>query len=61
MSDDQIARVGFAGHCVEQVAEALDIGVIEWRIDLVENADGCRVRKEQAKDQSDGGERLFAA
>ena len=59
--DDQVTRLGFAGHRVEQIAEAFDIGVVERRIDFVQYADRCGVGEEQAEDQGDGGERLFAA
>ena len=48
-------------HPVEQVAEALDIGVVERRIDLVEHADRRRVGQEQGEDQRDRGQRLLAA
>ena len=34
-----LARVGLLGHPIEQLAEALDIGVVERCVDLVEHAD----------------------
>src|ERR1700720_4981359 len=40
MGDDDKARVSQLAHFVHQVAEALDIGVIERRIHFVEYADG---------------------
>ena len=49
------------GHAVEQVAEALDIGVVQRRIDFVEHADRRRIGQEQSEDQGDGGQRLLAA
>ena len=48
-------------HRVEQVAEALDIGVVERRIDLVEHADRRRVGEEHRKDQAHRRQRLLAA
>ena len=41
VGDDQIAGVGFARHAVEKVAEALDIGVVQWRIDFVRTQIGA--------------------
>ena len=61
MGDDHVAGVGLAGHPVEQVAEALDIGVVERRVDLVEHADRRRIGEEQGEDQRDRGQRLLAA
>ena len=46
---------------VEQVAEALDIGVVERRVDLVEHADRRRVGEEHREDQRHRGQRLLAA
>ena len=48
-------------HRVEQVAEALDIGVVERRVDLVEHADRRGIGQEQREDQRDRGQRLLAA
>ena len=59
--DNEIARVGLLDHSVEKVAEALDIGVVEWSIDLIKHADRRRVGEEDGEDQSDGGESLLAA
>ena len=58
---DDEARVGRPGHLVEQVAEALDIGVVERRVDLVEHADRRRVGEEHGEDQRQRGQRLLAA
>jgi hypothetical protein len=30
-------------HRIEQIAEALDIGVVQRRVDFVEDADRCRI------------------
>ena len=49
------------GHLVEEVAEALDIGVVERRVDLVEHADRRRVGEEHREDQRQRGQRLLAA
>ena len=48
-------------HLVEQVAEALDVGVVERRVDLVEHADRRRVGEEHREDQRHRGQRLLAA
>ncbi len=46
---------------VEQVAVALDIGVVERRVDLVEHADRRRVGQEYREDQRGRRQRLLAA
>jgi len=61
VGDDHVAGVGLPGHPVEKVAEALDIGIVERRVDLVENADRRRIGEEQSEDERDGGQRLLAA
>ena len=48
-------------HLVEQVAVALDIGVVERRVHLVEHADRRRVGQEHREDQRGRGQRLLAA
>ena len=48
-------------HLVEQIAEALDIGVVERRVDLVEHADRRRVGEEHREDQRQRRQRLLAA
>ena len=50
-----------ARHLVEQVAEALDIGVVERRVHLVEHADRRRIGQEHGEDQRHRGQRLLAA
>src|SRR3546814_3124345 len=47
------------GHAVEQVAEALDIGVVQRRVDLVEDADRRGIGEEQGEDERDRGQRLL--
>ena len=61
MGDDQIARLRFARHRIEKVAKAVDIGIVQRRIDLVEHADRCGIGQEQREDQRGCGQRLFAA
>ena len=46
---------------MQQVAEALDIVVVERRVDLVQHADRRRVGEEHRDDQGERGERLLAA
>ena len=48
-------------HRVEQVAEAVDVGVVERRVDFVEHADRRGIGEEQREDQRDRGQRLLAA
>jgi hypothetical protein len=50
-----------ARHLVHQIAEALDIVVVERRVDLVEHADRRRVGQEHREDQRQRGQRLLAA
>ena len=61
VGDDDEARVGRARHLVEQIAEALDVVVVERRVDLVEHADRRRVGEEDREDQRERRERLLAA
>jgi len=61
VGDDQVTGVGLAHHGVEQVAEAIDIGIVERGIDFVEHADRRGIGQEQGEDQRDRGQRLFAA
>ena len=48
-------------HLVEQVAEALDVVVVERRVDLVQHADRRRIGEEHREDQRERGQRLLAA
>ena len=52
---------GLARHVVEKVAIALDIGVVERRVDLVEDADRRRIGEEDREDQRGRRQRLLAA
>ena len=61
VGDDDEAGIGRARHLVEQVAEALDIVIVERRIDLVEHADRRRIGEEHGEDQRQSRERLLAA
>ena len=44
VGDDEVTRLGLLRHGVEQVTEAFDIGVVQWRVDFVKHANGRRVR-----------------
>ena len=48
-------------HLVEQVAEALDVVIVERRVDLVQHADRRRIGEEHREDQRQRGQRLLAA
>ena len=61
MCDNQVSRVGVARHRIEEIAKALDIGIIERRIDFVENAERRRIGQKQGKDQRNRRQRLLAA
>ena len=61
VGDDDEARLGRRGHLVHQIAEALDIVVVERRVDLVEHADRRRVGQEHREDQRHRRQRLLAA
>ena len=59
--DDQEPRIRLTAHLIQQVAEAGHVGIIQRRVDLVQNTNRCRVRQEDGKDQRHRGQRLFAA
>ena len=61
VGDGDEAGVGALAHGLEQVAEALDIIVVERRVDLVEHADRRRVGEEHGEDERKRGQRLLAA
>ena len=61
VSYDKIAGVGLLGHLIQKLAEALDIGIVERRIDFVEDADRCRVGQKQRENERNGGQRLLAS
>ncbi len=48
-------------HLVHEVAEALDIVVVERRVHLVQHADRRGIGEEDREDQCHCGQRLFAA
>ena len=50
-----------AGHLVQQVAEPLDVVVVERRVDFVQHADRRGVGEEHREDQRQRGQRLLAA
>src|SRR3954471_3034499 len=59
VADEQELRL--RRHLAYQVAEALRVAVVEWCIDLVEQAKRRRVELKQRKDERDRRERLLAA
>ncbi len=61
VGDDEEARLGRARHLLHHVAEAVDIGVVERRVHLVEHADRRGVRQEHREDQRERRQRLLAA
>ena len=61
MGDDDEAGVGAVAHLVQHPTEAIDIGVVQRGVDLVQHADRCRVGQEDGKDQRRRRQRLFAA
>ena len=61
MGDDQEARLRGLGDLLDQAAEAVDIGVVQRRVDLVQHADRRRVGEEDGEDQRQSGQRLLAA
>ena len=48
-------------HLVEQVAEAVDVVIVERRVHFVQHADRRRIGQEHRKDQRQRGQRLLAA
>ena len=61
VGDGDEAGVGALAHVLEQIAEALDIVIIERRVDLVKHADRRRVGEEHGEDERKRGQRLLAA
>jgi len=59
--DDDEARFGRRGHFVQQVAEALDIVVVERCVDLVQHADRRWIGEEHRENQGESRQRLLAA
>src|SRR5262245_7356047 len=48
-------------HTAQHLHEPADVGVVERRVDLVEQAERARLVLEHAEHQGDGGQRLLAA
>src|SRR4051794_35518952 len=61
MRDGDEARLGLLAHLTQEIAEALDIGIVERRVDFVQHADRRRVGQEYREDQRQRGQRLLAA
>ncbi len=61
MGDDDEARRGQALHLFQHAAEAIDVGVVERRIDFVQHAERRGVGEEDREDERGRRERLFAA
>ena len=53
--------VGLGRHLLHQRAEAVDVGVVERRVDLVEHADRRGIGQEHREDQRQRRQRLLAA
>ena len=61
VGDDDEAGLGAAAHFVQQVAETVDVGVVQRGVDLVQHAHGGRIGEEDGEDQGRGGQSLFEA
>src|SRR3546814_20687814 len=57
VGDDEVAGVGLGGHAVEEVAEALDVRVVEGRVDLVQDAAGGGRGGDKGEDGGDSRKR----
>src|SRR5690554_1060751 len=53
-------KLRLLAHAADQVCISFRVGVIQWRVDLVEQAKWRGVQLEQRKHQRRGGQRLFA-
>src|SRR5215469_14289191 len=49
--DHQETSAGGVGNLPEEAAESFDIGVVERRVDLVEDTNRCRIGQKNRKDQ----------
>src|SRR5947199_223542 len=49
------------GHLADELIEATDVRLVERRVDLVEQAEGCGADQEQRQDERRRGERLLTA
>src|SRR5712692_3915881 len=54
-------ELGVLLHAAQHFHEPADVGVVERRVDLVEEAERARLVLEEAEHERDGGERLLAA
>ena len=61
MGDDDEPGFRAGTHLFEKAAEAIDVGVIQRGVHLVQHADGGGAGEEDGKDEGGGGQRLFAA
>src|SRR5713101_983734 len=61
MGDDEEARLRALADLLDEAAEAVDIGVVEGGVDLVQHADRRRVGEEHGKEQRQPGQGLLAA
>ena len=59
MRDQQEPRAGGVGDLADESAETVDIGVVERRVDLVEDADRRGVRQKNREDQCECRQRLL--
>ena len=60
VGDDQEAGLSRAGHFIEQIAEALHIGVVQRRVHFVQQAEGAGLGEEDAEEEREGDERALA-
>ena len=56
--DDELGAVGEAA---DQLQEAVDVGVVEGGLDLVEDVEGARAGEEDGEDEGERDQRLLAA
>ena len=59
--DDEEARFGALQHRFQEIAEALDIVIIQRRVDFIEHADRRGIGEEHREDERQRRQRLLAA
>ena len=59
--DDQEARVGAAGHFIQKVTKARDVGIIKGCANLIQHTDRRRNGEEDCKDKRHRSESWFTA
>ena len=59
MGDDD--ELGAVGEAADQLQEAVDVGVVERGLDLVEDVEGARPGEEDGEDEGERDQRLLAA